>query len=131
MTDAKAVVKDILIDDVEIRDMLPNRKSIYPMGHITGESKMPCIMLADGPIVNQDENLMQNEIYIRVYDDPALGTININPIQQRIFKLLHGVQLEIEGGRFIKSKFSNTSGELEDQSLSKRFVESRYRIFTI
>lgn len=131
MTDAKAVVKDILIDDAELRDMLPNRKSIYPMGLVQADGKFPCIMLADGPIVNQDENLMQNEIYIRVYDDPALGTININPIQQRIFKLLHGVQMEIEGGRFIKSKFNNTSGELEDPSLSKRFVESRYRIFTI
>lgn len=131
MTDAKAAIKDILIEDQELRDMLPNRKSIYPMGLIKGDSKMPAIMLQDGPIINQDENLMQNEVYIRVYDEPQMGTININPIQKRIFDLLHRKEIPVEGGRFIKCKFYNTSGELEDPTLSRRFVESRYRILTI
>lgn len=131
MTDAKAAIKDIFIEDPVLRDLLPNRKSIFPMGLISTETKMPAIMLADGPIVNVEENLLQNEIYIRVYDEPALGTININVIQSRIFTLLHKVQIPIEGGRFIKCKFYVTTGELEDQSLGRRFVESRYRILTI
>lgn len=131
MTDAKAVIKDVLLADQVLREMLPNRKSIYPMGKISGESKMPAIMMQDGPIVNLEENLLQNEIYIRVYDEPELGTININPIGQRIFDLIHQKRLPLENGQFIKCKFYNTTGELEDQSLHRRFVEYQYRILSI
>jgi len=131
MTDAKAVIKDFLIEDSVIRELLPNRKSIYPMGKLVGDSKMPAVMLQDGPIINIDENLMQNDIYIRIYDDPEMGTINIYEIGNRIFEILHNKRLPLEHGQFIKCKFNNTTGELEDQSLHKRFVEYQYRILSI
>lgn len=131
MTDAKAVVLDILRNDETLRNMLPNRNSFYRMGQLNGDSRLPAITFQDGPSVNLEENLFQSELYLRIYDDPLNGTINITPIGRRIMELLHQKQLNFEEGRFIKCKLNNTLGELEDQAIHKVFVEYQYRFLVI
>lgn len=131
MIDAKAAVLDILRQDSTLRDMLPNAKSFYRMGQINGETKLPAISFQTGPSVLIEENLYLNELYLRVYDEPEMGTMNISPIGQRIKALLHQQRFSLDDGVFVKCKLNNTLGELEDQAIHKTFVEYQYRIYSI
>jgi hypothetical protein len=131
MTDTKAAVLDILKADSTLKNMLPNNRSFYRMGKIPGDAKLPAIMMRDGPSVNLDERLFRNELYIRIYDEPEMGTIRITPIGIRIKELLHLQNFQLKQGEFIKCKLNNTLGELEDQAYHKTFVEHQYRISSI
>lgn len=131
MIDAKAAVLDILKGDTQLRDMLPNGKSFYRMGQIKGDTKLPAISFQTGPSVLLEENLYLNELYIRVYDEPEFGTMNIAPIGKRMHELLHKQQFPLDDGVFVKCKLNNTLGELEDQAIHKTFTEYQYRIYSI
>lgn len=131
MTTAKAVIASILKGDEELRDMLPNRKSIYPAGLLRGDSKYPAITIQAGPVVRDGEFKNINEFYVRVYDVEENGTIYIDKIGYRILQLLDRTEFEIERGRFIKSRFQDSLGELSDPSLDKHFIQYRYRITSV
>lgn len=131
MIDAKAPILDILKNDDILKDMLPNNKSFKKMGDLDGETKLPVITFQLGPSVNLDENLFQNDLYLRVYDEPKMGTINISKIGKRIKDLLHKKEIPLNDGVFVKCKLNNTIGELEDQAFHKTFIEYQYRIFAI
>ncbi len=131
MIDGKATIRDVLMEDAIIRDLLPNRKSFIKVGDMTGETKVPVITFRDGPSVNLEERLFQHEVYIRIYDEPKNGTINISAIGRRIVELIHLQVLPLEDGQFIKCKLNNTLGELEDPAYNKTFVEYQFRILAI
>ena len=131
MNDAKATIKDILQSDQVIRDLLPNGKSFYIMGALRGDSKLPALTFQDGPTISVGDRLFRTEIYVRVYDEPANGTINIHKIGSRMVELLHLKTMDLGMGRFIECRLNNTLGELDDQALGKRFVEYQFRVATI
>ena len=131
MTDAKQVIARTLKADEELRDMLPNRKSIYPAGMLTGKGPWPAITIQEGPTVRNGEFLNVNEFYIRVYDEKPNGTIYIGKIGDRILELLDRAELELLRGRFIRCRFQDSLGELDDPSLDKNFVQYRYRIMSV
>lgn len=131
MTDAKAVVSDILKADPIIRDIIANRKSIVPAGRLTGKSKYPAITIQGGPIVRREEYTDIVNIYIRAYDDPVNSTIYIDKIGNRLKQLLDHQTLELEQGVFVKCTFDSSLAELEDQALHKTFIEYHYTIATL
>lgn len=131
MIDGKATIREILMADTIIRDLFPNGKVFLKPGDLNGETKMPAMTFRDGPIVNLDERLFQHEVYIRVYDEPQMGTINISAVGRRMRDLLHLQTLPLQDGTFIKCKLNNTLGELEDPNIKKTFVEYQFRILSI
>lgn len=131
MTNGKAVIAKILKTDEELRDLLPNRKSIVPAGMLTGESKWPAITIQEGPIVRDGSYKLITEYYIRVYDEKRNGSIFIDKIGYRIHQLLDDQQLELERGRFITCRFQDSLGELDDPTLNKNFIQYRYRIESV
>lgn len=131
MFDAKATIRDILKADSIMRDLLPNGKSFIKAGDMNGSHKMPVLTFRDGPLVNLEERLFQHEVYVRVYDDPKNGTININAIGKRMADLLNLQELPLQDGRFVKCKLNNTLGELEDPAYNKTFVEYQFRVLAL
>lgn len=131
MNDAKATIRDILMGDDIIRDLLPNNKVFYKMGEVKPDGKFPALMFQDGPIVNLEHFSFRQDIYVRVYDEPQNGTIYINKIGNRMRKLLHLQQFTIEDDVMVECRLNNTLGELEDQTIGKNFVEYQFRITTI
>lgn len=131
MIDGKATIREVLMADDILRDLLPNRKSFLKVGDLNGETKMPALTFRDGPTVNLDQRLFQHEIYVRIYDEPQNGTINISEIGRRLVQLIHLQELPLTDGRFIQCKLNNTLGELEDPTIRKTFVEYQFRILAI
>lgn len=131
MIDGKATIREVLMADEVLRELLPNRKVFLKTGDLNGETKMPAITFRDGPSVNMDQRLFQHEIYVRIYDDSQNGTINISQIGRRIVELIHLADLPLRDGRFIQCKLNNTLGELEDPNIRKTFVEYQFRILAL
>lgn len=131
MIDGKATIRDVLMADDLLRDMLPSRKSFLKVGDLNGETTLPALTFREGPIVSMDQRLYQHEIYVRIYDEPQNGTINISPIGKRMYDLLHLKDLPLIDGRFVKCKLNNTLGELEDPNIHKTFVEYQFRILAL
>lgn len=131
MNDAKAKIREILMADEAIRDVVPNNKVFYKMGDVKADGKFPALMFQDGPIVNLEMFSFRQDIYVRVYDEPANGTINIHKIGRRIKALLHLQEFTLEGDVLVESRLNNTLGELEDQALGKNFIEYQLRITTL
>lgn len=129
--DAKATIREVLIADEIMRDLLPNRKSFLKSGDMTGDTKTPVLTFRDGPMVNMDERLFQHEVYVRIYDQPKNGTINISAIGLRMKELIHLKELPLQDGRFVKAKLNNTLGELEDPAFGLTFVEYQFRVLDI
>ena len=131
MIDGKATIREILMADSTIRNLFPNGKVFLKAGDLNGETKMPAMTFREGPTVNLEERLFQHEIYIRVYDEPQMGTINISAVGRRMVELLHLQNLPLHDGQFVKCKLNNTLGELEDPNIKKTFVEYQFRILAI
>lgn len=129
--DAKATIREVLLADEQLRELLPNRKSFLKVSDMSGDVKTPCITFRDGPTVNLDENLMEHNVYMRIYDHPENGTININDIAIRIKELIHLKELPLRDGRFVKCKFVSTLGELEDPAYGLTFVQYQYKVLGI
>ena len=117
--------------DATIRNIFPNGKVFLKAGDLNGETKMPAMTFREGPTVNMDERLFQHEVYIRVYDEPQMGTINISAVGRRMVELLHLQNIPLHDGQFVKCKLNNTLGELEDPNIKKTFVEYQFRILAI
>lgn len=131
MTDAKAQIAKILKDDDDLRDLLGNRQSIVPAGNLTGTTKFPAVTIQEGPVVRDGEHKTINEFYIRAYDEKGKGTINIDRIGWRIHELLDRAEIPLTRGRFIKCRYNDSLGEMDDPQLNKNFVQYRYRIQTV
>lgn len=131
MIDAKATIREILIADSELRDLLPNRKSFLKSGDMTGETKTPVLTFRDGPLVGLGERLWQKDVYVRVYDEPKMGTINIDKIGRRMQELLHLKELQLQDGVPVQCKLNSTLGELEDPAFHKTFVQYQFRVLAL
>ena len=131
MIDAKATIREVLIADSQMRDLVVNRKAFLKAGDMTGEQKMPALTFRDGPLVNLGERLWQKDVYVRVYDEPANGTINIDKIGRRMAELLHLQELKLQDGVPVKCKLMSTLGELEDPAFNKTFVQYQFRVLAL
>lgn len=131
MIDAKATIREVLMADSIMRDLLPNRKAFLKAGDMSGETKMPALTFRDGPLVNLGERLWQKDVYVRVYDDPKMGTINTDKIGKRMAELLHLHQLNLQDGVSVKCKLMSTLGELEDPAFHKTFVQYQFRVLAL
>lgn len=131
MFDAKATIREIFLRDSKLRELLPNRKSLLKAGDMSGETKMPAVTFRDGPLVPVGDRVWQQEVYVRIYDEPKNGTINIGPIGMRMKDLIHLQKFELQDGVFVEARLNNTLGELEDPAFDKTFVEYQFRVIAL
>jgi len=131
MIDAKATIRDVLKADSIMRDLLPNGKSFLKAGDMNGETKMPALTFRDGPLVNLGDRLWQKEVYVRVYDEPKMGTINIDKLGRRMADLLNMQELALHDGVHVQCKLMSTLGEMEDPAYKKTFVQYQFRVLAL
>lgn len=128
MTNAIASIKDVLKGDEILREMLPNGKSILKQGDAKGDTKVPYITLAEGAKVPTGEFSVLEEYHVRIYDEPAMGTININAILARVQALLHRAEFETDYGVMVRCRFDSSLPLYPDEPLGRNYIEAVYRV---
>lgn len=105
--------------------------SIVPENLVGRKLNAPYIMILEGTDIDLGEELHAESIYIRCYQDINKTNIQLNTIMERIKTLLDNKQFAIENKSNVRCEWEITLTAIIDESLQRKFKESRYRILVL
>lgn len=143
MVDIIRAIDDILINTPEILDLLAENSpyfetdttlptfskenSIIPATMANGVKNLPYITIRGGQTIQFDYHMVEDDIYIRVYNEREKSEYEINILAEKIRHLLHRNLLSLDDDQLIELLFESTLDIQLDEGINQNFKEIRFR----
>lgn len=104
--------------------------SIIPFG-VERKMETPYIVILEGSEISVADELKSEEVYIRCYNQVNKTSVEITEILERVKVLLDKTTLDISDRVSVECRWQITLPILRDETLSRNFKESRYRLLVL
>jgi len=105
--------------------------SIIPAFKSYGEMSTPFITIQGGTESRSWENMREQNIYVRCYNDIKKSYVKIDEISERIRTVLDKAELSLSPNILVKIRYEFTTQETLDDELNLNFKELRFRLLLL
>ena len=144
MKKEKSEIASKLKKDDELVDLLASNSSWYnksgssaktnsiiPAFKSYGEMSTPFITIQGGTESRSWENMREQNIYVRCYNDIKKSYVKIDEISERIRTVLDKAELSLSPNILVKIRYEFTTQETLDDELNLNFKELRFRLLLL
>ena len=105
--------------------------SIIPAFKSYGEMSTPFITIQGGTESRSWENMREQNIYVRCYNDIKKSYVKIDEISERIRTVLDKAELSLSPNILVRIRYEFTTQETLDDELNLNFKELRFRLLLL